>query len=371
MNIGDFFDSFDYFIQLIALWDFMPLISLNDFEYGLLDNKMEDNDSVPFNSYVSNNICCCTGGIINSFDYGKQENNETGDVSRYVFFTDEKFWLYGIFSDTQKYFGSSSNLIDERLYNLAERWITADNTEFPYTVNRADGNTISYSDFEEADNLSRFYSSGIFGGRDNRYKALYENINNSMPYTFDSFTLKRDTYTRGDSIGLENELLYSYCSSFNMPAYISSAEYPMAERTADLWIKNENAVSVSTMANYPWQLTYYEALGENNVSFFSEYADNYGVMGITASNENVTAETVEGCITNDSSSHILSDYRKNELIKALSASPSGGTGEGISINVDFKAYADIKNDYDIEKFADVFVKRLEAELSSCAEGIHL
>jgi hypothetical protein len=47
----------------------------------------------------------------------------------------------------------------------------------------------------------------------------------------------------------------------------------------------------------------------------------------------------------------------------------GGRGD-ININVDFKAYATVNNDKEIEKLADVFVKRLEDELSYGSEGIH-
>jgi hypothetical protein len=42
----------------------------------------------------------------------------------------------------------------------------------------------------------------------------------------------------------------------------------------------------------------------------------------------------------------------------------------VNINVDFKAYADIKNDYDTERFTQVFVNKLREELTEYAEGIH-
>lgn len=55
-----------------------------------------------------------------------------------------------------------------------------------------------------------------------------------------------------------------------------------------------------------------------------------------------------------------------ESIQKSSAENRGN----VNINVDFKAYAEVKNDYDTEEFAQVFVKYLEGQLESCAEGLH-
>lgn len=61
--------------------------------------------------------------------------------------------------------------------------------------------------------------------------------------------------------------------------------------------------------------------------------------------------------------------RLNLLSRALEQKNAEGVGS-VNVNVDFKAYADIKGDYDAERFSRVFAKYLEEQLRSCAEGIH-
>jgi hypothetical protein len=67
------------------------------------------------------------------------------------------------------------------------------------------------------------------------------------------------------------------------------------------------------------------------------------------------------------SDSILSENILHELSEREYTSKERGN---CVINVDFKAYATVKNDRDVEKLADVFVNRLKAELASGAEGIH-
>ena len=64
------------------------------------------------------------------------------------------------------------------------------------------------------------------------------------------------------------------------------------------------------------------------------------------------------------------EYAAGSAADVLKVFTDGKKTGDININVDFKAYAEVKNDYDVNRFADIFAERLESELRSCAEGIH-
>jgi hypothetical protein len=70
------------------------------------------------------------------------------------------------------------------------------------------------------------------------------------------------------------------------------------------------------------------------------------------------------------SSEVVGTNITSTLTELLATGKNDGGRGDININVDFKAYATVNNDKELEKLADVFVKRLEEELSYGSEGIH-
>jgi hypothetical protein len=100
----------------------------------------------------------------------------------------------------------------------------------------------------------------------------------------------------------------------------------------------------------------------------SSYVSSYRVNeGIKSSN---TEFTTDYGIDNSQAYEDYSGTVSNNALLSTLVNSTTATRPSININVDFKAYADIKNDYDTERFTQVFVDRLREELTEYAEGIH-
>jgi hypothetical protein len=127
-----------------------------------------------------------------------------------------------------------------------------------------------------------------------------------------------------------------------------------------------------------------EHLSEDRYERISQlYGDRLSEVYASENGVNVSERIAESRLFNsiaereDYAEHIFSEESGSErvvsenILRELSKREYTSKEQGdCVINVDFKAYATVKDDRDVEKLADVFVNRLKAELTSGAEGIH-
>lgn len=109
---------------------------------------------------------------------------------------------------------------------------------------------------------------------------------------------------------------------------------------------------------------------ENRLGIYKDFSPSRlkkNAISVSESSQNSFRELIQANET-------ANFEKNNSLIKTLlkecmEKQPARAIGD-VNVNVDFKAYAQLENNYDVESFAKVFSKYLESQLEDCAEGLH-
>ncbi len=371
MGITEYFTGLDYFIQLVSLAAQIPWVSLFDDEGDLTDSEIEDKaDAVPFNTLINNyteygdstvynkydgdneDYCSYMTDLVNGCDVHTQQNKVYGGNIEYLLkMADSYFKKYkGVFLSESASYGSSCNGIyggAEYAYFMPQ-WIMESYTKIsePYLY------SVGQPDVYSAESLSIISQNGgdkygglsvlaVSGSMAN--SSAWQNVSSvliGLYYAAEGF----NAYSELQSSLYHTELLKNSLNYTGEKLSISSFEGGLMDSTE---LFNSLAVK-SSYQNVMFLGDKYNKLFSNLTSYGSnvDNLSNYGGQS------------------------------ENYLSQAISSELIGGRTEKkekhFNINVDFKAYADVKDNRDIEKFAQVFVKRLEQELTELdfAEGIH-
>lgn len=371
MEITEYFAGLDYFIQLISLTAEMPWVSLFDDEGDLTDSKIEDKvDTVPFNTLINNyteyadstvynkcygdnaDYCSYSADLINGCDVHTQQNKVYGGNIGYLFKTAESYFekYKGVFLSDSAFYGSSCN----GMYGGAEyayfmpKWITESYAKigepYLYGVGQPDvcsAKSLSIISKNGGDTYGGLSALAVSGSMAN--SSALQNVSSVLSglyYAAEGF----NAYSELQNSLSHTELLQNSLNYASEKSSISSFEGGLTDIT-------ELFNSVAVQSDY------------QNVMFLG---DKYNKLfsDLTSKSDNVDNLFNYG----GQSENYLSQSVSSELI--------GGRTErqekNFNINVDFKAYADVRDNRDIEKFAQVFVKWLEQELTELdfAEGIH-
>lgn len=371
MEITEYFAGLDYFIQLISLVAEMPWVSLFDNEGDLTDSEIEGRvDSVPFNTLINNyteyadstvynkyggdiaDYCSYRTDLINGCDVHTQQNKVYGGNIGYLFKTAESYYekYKGVFVSDSAFYGGSCN----GMYGGAEyayfmpQWITESYAKtgksYLYGVGQPDvysAESLSIISQNGGDTYGGLSALAVSGSMAN--SSALQNVSSVLSglyYAADGF----NAYSELQNSLYNTELLQNSLNYAGEKLSISSFEGGLTD-SAELF----KSVVVQS--------------GCQNVMFLG---DKYNKLfsNLTSKSDNVDNLFNYG----GQSENYLSQSASGELI--------GGRTERqekhFNINVDFKAYADVRDNRDIEKFAQVFVRRLEQELIELdfAEGIH-
>ncbi len=371
MGITEYFTGLDYFIQLISLTAEMPWVSLFDDEGDLTDSEIEEKiESVPFNTLINNyteygdstvynkydgdnaDYCSYSADLVNGCDVYTKQNKAYGNNIGYLFKTaDSYFEKYkGVFLSESASYGSSYNGMyggEEYAYFMPQ-WIMESYAKIsePYLYGTEQSDVysaeslsmISQNDGNVYGGLSVLTVGGIVSKKN--YRQAASRALSCLYYALESFNA--DSVLQSSLY--HTELLKNSLNYTGEKLSISSFEGGLTDSTE---LFNSLAVK-SSYQNVMFLGDKYNKLFSNLTSYGSnvDNLSNYGGQS------------------------------ENYLSQAISSELIGGRTEKkekhFNINVDFKAYADVKDNRDIEKFAQVFVKRLEQELTELdfAEGIH-
>ena len=373
MLISDFTESLDRILQLISIYGYMPQISLFEEETEEEDPQTASVMSDTYNIYEGDTA----EASVSIYNYLCKAESGRAAVYDHASYTGCGISVYGV-SDI----GISGQTVSNEAYNTAVALC---------------GNMSQYSASAEAFKaiIGAEYGyvpaaeGAVYITNNELSSAEYGMYMHEAPYTgylslanYGSLTYRayREDHAAQDR--------YSAISSYFCDNFIYDA---------DSRILNEAGIGTydGSYGIYPYELCAYpvyesysrsQNFGDNVCGIYLSEGYKTAVCGYADSNEYIYGDiSADGYTCTDSvydmqqrylyHTDVLNDtgcgeYAAGSAADVLKVFTDGKKTGDININVDFKAYAEVKNDYDVNRFADIFAERLESELRSCAEGIH-
>lgn len=379
MDISEYFAGLDYLIQLMTLAEEMPWISLFDDEGDLTDSENEDKtDTVPFNPLINNN------SVYNDSTFYEYK----AERADYYNYTADRNALYKYTADTA--LGGNMQVRRNEIYGGGMNYLCMSATDYFeknvdfFGVNRniysgclnyaeasnygSDSNVyrlpvVSYAEYIGSV-LSPVYSAGGEGLYNNSY-VMEGGILNNEKSGVNVFYRYAGNNTAGNYEYLALNSIFSGYVDLNRQ-YFEGGFFVGGSAYNNLYNAVENLSFAACEGGLLDSSQIFNNFAkESRLLNLSAYVDKYNKM---CSKLSAITDNVDN-VLNAENAYNMPISVSSKLISGVSEQRQYG---GININVDFKAYADIKSNKDIERFAQVFVKRLEEELTdlNCAEGIH-
>lgn len=351
MELMVFLQRFNFLMQIIAIAEDIPFINLFEFEGELLDIDSEEEATVvPLNIYFSENMPSTLQklSIINATDTGIALHS----------------------TDGRQFYGDKAI----RLENAADfLYSNAGCYAADYFA--------PYNDYIFNEYCKSLYWGLNFLSEREGYNTIDLRFNGKQGYLLQNTEPANNMLNMYDKVYTYSEALAKLCGLNMMYSYKQGASY-MNKFAADESLffmdydfYNNNYGNFNSCLEVLFRIAeknslYNYAAGDIiNTAVHKNFEDNSAKMFMDLSNYGQNVEIYNTLCDNSDDDFTVTE-QKNRVLTAVATNLSERKDRSVNINVDFKAYADIKNDRDIERFAEVFVKRLEDELSCCAEGIH-
>jgi hypothetical protein len=220
-----------------------------------------------------------------------------------------------------------------------------DNTAWIYDTANNQSSEVLTNAVSVAERCNALYSKNNI-----LYNALTDN--SSMPFNFFNYSVtdNLEQTAFNQATGLDFEGISSYYGNYYNNNFDNNFNKAVAYKEAVYEKAVYNNVAGDRLNGF--NISDFDSKFYNTKSLDTELISDYGIDN---------SSVYEGGTAGKA---LLSRLVNGNTANYTDVKPS------VNINVDFKAYANIKNDYDTEHFTQVFVNKLREELTEYAEGIH-